>query len=312
MVDLMQDHECCQCFQDYAGPVREMIISNKDVNDQLLFSFLEIVEKTTEISDLNKSITDSSHQSECQIKTMQKDVKKNQQKMRESSALQREMMESINALQREMMESINALQREMKESNERSERREKESNERSERREKESNERSERREKEESNERSERREKESNERSERREKESNERSERREKESNERSERREKESERREKESSDAIKKLGKDLEGVIETLPKNSSRVHKIARRSLLDKGNEKRDSGTLVGANVGQLLDDYPNRHPGNRVDHAFSYLEELEAIENMPEGNRRNSFMELLGFVYPVLPTADDFDF
>jgi myosin heavy subunit len=246
MVDLMQDHECCQCFQDYAGPVREMIISNKDVNDQLLFSFLEIVEKTTEISDLNKSITDSSHQSECQIKTMQKDVKKNQQKMRESSALQREMMESINALQREMMESINALQREMKESNERSERREKES-------------------------------------------------ERREKES----ERREKESERREKESSDAIKKLGKDLEGVIETLPKNSSRVHKIARRSLLDKGNEKRDSGTLVGANVGQLLDDYPNRHPGNRVDHAFSYLEELEAIENMPEGNRRNSFMELLGF-------------
>jgi hypothetical protein len=27
---------------DYAGPVREMIISNKDVNDQLLFSFLEI------------------------------------------------------------------------------------------------------------------------------------------------------------------------------------------------------------------------------------------------------------------------------
>jgi DNA repair exonuclease SbcCD ATPase subunit len=266
-----------------------MIISNKDVNDQLLFSFLEIVEKTTEISDLNKSITDSSHQSECQIKTMQKDVKKNQQKMRESSALQREMMESINALQREMMESINALQREMKESNERSERREKESNERSERREKESNERSERREKE-----------------------SNERSERREKESNERSERREKESERREKESSDAIKKLGKDLEGVIETLLKNSSRVHKIARRSLLDKGNEKRDSGTLVGANVGQLLDDYPNRHPGNRVDHAFSYLEELEAIENMPEGNRRNSFMELLGFVYPVPPTADDFDF
>jgi hypothetical protein len=74
------------------------------------------------------------------------------------------------------------------------------------------------------------------------------------------------------------------------------SKRIHKIARRSLLDKGDALREREEILDPHVVHLLTSFGSRKQGNCTAHVFSYQEELEAVNSMQNEGLRVLFVHL----------------